>query len=1201
MSSVTQTWLEDPASIRGILVEVTVKDLLGKYGTANTDVTLYLSNIGYTTSTADVSYLPYLTGSLQTTESLSIDGGLSMSFGDIEISNPNGELDSWLDSTQFIWVNRNIQVYLGDPRWTATNLADVRTVFEKIFDGVIADVDSAARETLNIKVRDKLERLNTPLTANTLGTYGTWASGQTNQDSIRPIVFGEVHNMSPLLIDPSLLEYMFTDTGGTTTTTTVTATSAVDNTITCLSTQNFVVGKAAVFNGTGVFGGVVAGTIYYIKTIPSSTTFTISSTVGGATFVLTTGSAVVGGSTTTQSQVTVVELPLPNTQLSLLLRTSNNSTFVNDSSPATKSVTNNNSVTSSALTPFTNTAGTWDTTTYPFGSVAFNGTNQYLNIAANSAFQFGTGTFTCESWVYVTDRGKSYTVFSNGIMNNMIEMGITAAGYPYAAFGVISGGKTSETGTLTLTAPTGFVMTSVLFGGYGAFTTSNGWWIPESTGSVATTTLAGATFESLCVGLSTATITSGNATWGDPALGTIKGLAANVTYGVLGPAVLSTGTWHHLAIVRSGTGTNQTVFYVNGVAASTKTVATDFSIAPPVYVGATTYGNSTPTLFYKGNITNLRILKGRAAYTAAFTPSTLPLTAISPNVSLLTLQNSSAIDNSAYSHVLTKNGTTQTFSNVITPDTTTYSISFNGSNNYITIPYNSAFDIANSTPFTFECWVLTSSTNTFVIANRNWPYGSSGATWAFYLENGVTPAMGIAGTGSATYEMGKSTLNGTLGTWNHYAWSRDSSNTFRIFVNGQQGLSRADSQGMVSASGNMYIGVSSNLSSPYANGYMSNMRFVVGAEIYTTAFTPSKVLSGTSTIFSTTTTTTTTTIPGTLDPNLMTATISIGTSSSAESVIEIRYNGLPAYTNPAIYGNNNTTRPSGAVINLDAGKFTLTSQPFGTVTASVQGIKKSVDLTTGTILEGVYTNNIAKIIALIATQYGDANNKLSASDLDLTNLLAFSTANIAPVGTVILDRTNVLNVCQLIAASAAAQLFFNRKGLLQLLQLGTPTSDAVIAISDNDILFHSLNVSARTDVVAATKIGYCKNYAVQSTIAGNVPARAITMYANEWYTSSILDATVKANYKIQSTPEQQDTCLITKTDADALALSINNYFKVPRTVYSFVGKSSLFSLKLGQAVTLTHNRFGLSNGKSGQVISLSPDWVAGTINVEVII
>lgn len=983
MSSVTQTWLEDPASIRGILVEVTVKDLLGKYGTVNTDVTLYLSNIGYTTSTADVSYLPYLTGSLQTTESLSIDGGLSMSFGDIEVSNPNGELDSWLDSTQFIWVNRSIQVYLGDPRWTTTNITDVRTVFEKIFDGVIADIDSGARETLNIKVRDKLERLNTPLTANILGTYGTWASGQTNQDSIRPIVFGEVHNMSPLLINPALLEYMFTDTSTVTTITTITATSATNNTISCVSTQNFAVNNPIVFTGTGVFGGLVAGTVYYIKTIPSSTTFTISSTVGGSTFVLTTATAYSADTTTTQAVTSTVitENAISGASVSLLLRTSNNSTYDDDSSSNALAVTNNPNAnaTQSSLTPFTNITSAWDTNTYPLGSLSFNGTGAYLSVGANALFAFGTGAFTCESWVYVTDRGTSYTVLSNGTMNNTIEMGITAAGYPYAAVGIVSG-SVGEQGNLTLTAPTGFVMTSVLFGAYGGISGSS----PEF--RKGTTAGTQAQFETYCVGQSTATISANNIIWGDPTPGTAKNLAVVATYGLLSPNILSTGTWHHLALVRSGTGTNQTVLYVNGVAVRSGTVATNYSVSPTLYIGATT-GNGSTKLEFKGNISNLRILKGGAAYTAAFTPPTVPFSSQATN------------------------------------------------------------------PI-----VTTTTVNTITVV-----------------------------------------------------------------------------------------------------------------------------------------------VAGVLDPNLMTGTISSTTGSTAESVIEIRYNGLPAYTNPAIYGNNNTTRPAGAIVNLDSGKFTLTSQPFGTVTASVQGIKRSVDLATGTLLEGTYTNNIAKIIALIVTEYGNASNRLSASDLDLTNLLAFATANTAPVGTVILDRTNVLNVCQLIASSAAAQLFFNRKGLLQLLQLGTPTSDTVISITDNDILFHSLSISTRTDVVAATKIGYCKNYTIQNTIAGNVPATAIVTYADEWYTSSVLDSVVKENYKIESTPVQQDTCLITKTAADALALSINNYFKVPRTVYSFVGKSSLFSLKLGQAVTLTHNRFGLSNGKSGQVISLSPDWVAGTINVEVII
>lgn len=617
MSYLTQAWLEDPDSIRCLLVEVSAKNVL-----TSTEVTFYLSNKGYITSTADVSYLPYLTGSIQTTESISIDSNLTMSFGDIQVANLNGELDAWLDSSKYIWVNRPIQVYLGDPRWVCSNVTAVRNNFEKVFDGIIADIDSSAREYLNIKVRDKLQRLNYPLSDNTLGTYGTWAAGQANQDTIRPLVFGEVNNITPLLVDPSKLEYMFNDTNVGT----IISATSTSNLLTCTSTAGFVLNKPAVFTGN-VFGGVVANTTYYIKSINSSTTFSISATSGGSVFTLTNGIA-----STTSGVVMQVE----------------------------------------------------------------------VNVA------------------------------------------------------------------------------------------------------------------------------------------------------------------------------------------------------------------------------------------------------------------------------------------------------------------------------------------------------------------------------------------------------------------------------------------------------------------------------------------------------------------STELLIEVRDNGVPIYTDASVYTSSGT-RPQGAAVNLNAGKFALTSPSSGTVTCSVQGVKRSVNLSTGALVEGTYVNNIANLIALITTQYGQADQRLSSTDLDLTNLLAFSSANTAAVGTVVLDRSNTLNVCQSLAGSAFAQLFFNRKGLLQLLQLGTPTSDTAMNITDDDILHHSLHISNRTQVIAATKIGYCQNYTPQTALAASIPSTANTMFSEQWYSNTVTDTVVQNNYKLTVAPIQRDTKLIAGEDCLALATSLNNYFKVPRTVYAFTARAKLMYLKLGQGVNLTHNRFGLNSGKFGQVITLAPDWAKGTINVEVII
>lgn len=64
--------------------------------------------------------------------------------------------------------------------------------------------------------------------------------------------------------------------------TTVTATNS-SNDITAVNTGNFTVGMPIQFTGT-TFGNVVAGTIYYIKTIADSTTFTISASIDGTFF-----------------------------------------------------------------------------------------------------------------------------------------------------------------------------------------------------------------------------------------------------------------------------------------------------------------------------------------------------------------------------------------------------------------------------------------------------------------------------------------------------------------------------------------------------------------------------------------------------------------------------------------------------------------------------------------------------------------------------------------------------------------------------------------------------------------------------------------------------------------------------------------------------------------------------------------------------
>jgi len=126
-------------------------------------------------------------------------------------------------------------------------------------------------------------------------------------------------------------------------------------------------------------------------------------------------------------------------------------------------------------------------------------------------------------------------------------------------------------------------------------------------------------------------------------------------------------TWTHIALVRSGTGTNQTKIYVNGTAYATSTCAWDFtdvSYSPTI----ATYTHDASSLPYAGYISNLRVVKGIAVYTGNFTPPTTPLTATQAagtNIaaitgtatSLLTLQDNRFKDNSTNAFAFTAVGT----------------------------------------------------------------------------------------------------------------------------------------------------------------------------------------------------------------------------------------------------------------------------------------------------------------------------------------------------------------------------------------------------------------------------------------------------------------------------------------------------------------------------------------------------------------
>ncbi len=161
---------------------------------AGVDITRYLSNKIYNGSES-TPYQAVVARGLQVTESISMDASANLSAGDIEIYNADGSRDAWLDD---VWVNQPVNAFVGDVRWD-------RADFRQVFSGVIVDIACKSRDRLSLRLVNKLERLNTPVTDAKI------AGNATNPDALAPVLLGECHNISPVLTNPVALEYAFGD------------------------------------------------------------------------------------------------------------------------------------------------------------------------------------------------------------------------------------------------------------------------------------------------------------------------------------------------------------------------------------------------------------------------------------------------------------------------------------------------------------------------------------------------------------------------------------------------------------------------------------------------------------------------------------------------------------------------------------------------------------------------------------------------------------------------------------------------------------------------------------------------------------------------------------------------------------------------------------------------------------------------------
>jgi len=322
---------------------------------------------------------------------------------------------------------------------------------------------------------------------------------------------------------------------------------------------------------------------------------------------------------------------------------------------------------------------------------------------------------------------------------------------------------------------------------------------------------------------------------------------------------ITTGAWHHVALVRNGSIWN---IYYDGVDVGGCTDADSLvNLATALYVGS--WGSAGGYYFY-GWMDEVRVSKGIARWTEDFTPPTEAYwledsitddfnthdesagdetddEVDSSTMLLLHAEGADAsitvTDSSPTHRTITVAGTAQI-------DTAQFvlgaaSLLLDGNSDYVTAPDSDDWYFGTG-DFTIDMRVrfaaLPSDTHYAMLvsqyqdASNYWRCGlyNAAGTYKLYLQSD-------GGTGGAI------SINRTfavaIDTWYHFAVTRAGS-SFKFFLDGVQvSTEYISSYGMVNAAAVLNIG-SWNAEGEFHNGWIDELRIVKGKAIWTASFTP---------------------------------------------------------------------------------------------------------------------------------------------------------------------------------------------------------------------------------------------------------------------------------------------------------------------------------------------------------------------------
>ena len=305
-------------------------------------------------------------------------------------------------------------------------------------------------------------------------------------------------------------------------------------------------------------------------------------------------------------------------------------------------------------------------------------------------------------------------------------------------------------------------------------------------------------------------------------------ILSNAIQGSFG-TYLPNGEWHHIAVVRSGSATNNTSLFLNGSRVAQFTNTTNDTVSSTLWLGAMGGNRGFP-----GYISNARFVKGTAVYSGAtYTVPTSPFTAITNTSLLCNFTNAGILDNTCFNALETV-GNAQIDTSVKKYGTGSLDFAANDGTAYLLLPASD--NTALGGDFTVEFWlnpdtVTTSYANSSLatLLDSDAATGTGTEWWAIHQINNTLQFV-HNGTDRLT-----SDAELTASVWQHCAFVRSGS-TLTCYIDGVAEGSTTYSTA-INGSRKLYIAKQPGASRFY-KGYIDDLRITKGIARYTTTFTP---------------------------------------------------------------------------------------------------------------------------------------------------------------------------------------------------------------------------------------------------------------------------------------------------------------------------------------------------------------------------